>query len=374
MKYINFNNAGSSRPYSEVNKEIRDFLKVEYFMGGYYAVEKYKKKLEKFYYNLSKLINCKVAEISFLSSTTQAWNLFFNSIQISKKENIVIFENEYGSNLIYYKKQKLNVRIVKINEDGKICLKDLLKKINKNTKIISLCHIASQCGDKIEAAKIFNFVRNLNPDIICVLDACQSIGQIKVDVKEINCDVLVGSGRKYLRGPRGTGFIYINEKIREKVKPMILDLKNTECYQEIIKIKKANIFENFEYSPALQIGLGKAIERINSSGINQIELQIRQKSQYLRKKLDYFSKITFFENFNTLTGINTLKIEGLSSLRIYNYLLSKRILTSISTSATSLLYFNKKKIKDVLRISIHHYNSLYQINYLIKCLIDLIKK
>ena len=100
MKYINFNNAGSSKPLNVVNKEINSFLEIEKNYGGYYAVLKYKKKLNCFYNNLSKLINCKPREISFLTSTTLAWNLFFNALKIDKNQNILIFENEYGSNLI----------------------------------------------------------------------------------------------------------------------------------------------------------------------------------------------------------------------------------------------------------------------------------
>ena len=95
MKYINFNNAGSSKPFNVVNKEINSFLETEKNIGGYYAVIKYKHKLDCFYSNLSKLINCKKKEISFLTSTTLAWNLFFNSLRINKNQNILIFENEY---------------------------------------------------------------------------------------------------------------------------------------------------------------------------------------------------------------------------------------------------------------------------------------
>ena len=374
MKYINFNNAGSSKPLNDVNKEINSFLEIEKNYGGYYAVLKYKKKLNCFYNNLSKLINCKPREISFLTSTTLAWNLFFNSLQVDKNQNILIFENEYGSNLIYYKNKRHNIKIVNIKKSGKVCLEDLKKKINKNTKVLSLCHVASQCGNRIDAAKIFNYVKQLFPEVICVLDACQSIGQIEVDVKKINCDVLVGSGRKYLRGPRGTGFIYINDKIREKINPMILDMKNAEIIGDKIKINKSNIFENFEFSPSLQLGFSKAIEKVNKYGINKIEQNIISKSKYFRKKLENFNQITFFENIDTLTGINTLKIKGIDSLQIYTYLLSKKILCSVIKSSSSLLYFQKLKVKDLLRISFHQYNSYDDINYLVKCLIDLIKK
>ena len=374
MKYINFNNAGSSKPLNIVNKEINSFLEIENNLGGYYAVLKYKKKLNCFYNNLSKLINCKPREISFLTSTTLAWNLFFNSLQVDKDQNILIFENEYGSNLIYYKNKRHNIKIVNLKKNGKVCMEDLKKKINKNTKVLSLCHVASQCGNRIDAEKIFNYVKKLFPKVICVLDACQSIGQIEVDVKKFNCDVLVGSGRKYLRGPRGTGFIYINDKIREKINPMILDMKNAEIIGDKIKINKSNIFENFEFSPSLQLGFSKAIEKVNNYGIYKIEQNIISKSKYFRKKLENFHQITFFENIDTLTGINTLKIKGINSLQIYKYLLSKRILCSVTKPSSGLLYFKKLKVKDLLRISFHQYNSYNDINYLVKCLIDLIKK
>ena len=374
MKYINFNNAGSSKPFNVVNKEIKSFLEIEKNYGGYYAVFKYKKKINTFYNNLSKLINCKKKEISFLTSTTLAWNLFFNSLKIDQNQNILIFENEYGSNLIYYKNKRHNIKIVNIKKNGKVCFEDLKKKINKNTKVVSLCHVASQCGNRIEVEKIFNYIKQLFPQIICVLDACQSIGQIEVDVKKINCDVLVGSGRKYLRGPRGTGFIYINDKIREKINPMILDMKNAEIIGDKIKINKSNIFENFEFSPSLQLGFSKAIERVNNYGIKKIEQNIICKSKYFRNKLENFHQITFFENIDTLTGINTLKIKGIDSLQIYTYLLSKKILCSVTKSSSSLLYFQKLKVKDLLRISFHQYNSYDDIKYLVKCLIDLIKK
>ncbi len=361
-------------PYSIVNKQITKFLEIEKKYGGYYASEKFSKTLNNFYINLSKLINCKSEEISFLSSTTLAWNLFFNSIKISKDQNIVIFDNEYGSNLIYYRKENLNLRIVKITNDGRVCLNDLKDKIDKNTKIVCLCHIASQCGDKICAEKIGSIIRKINPKIIFVLDACQSIGQVNVDIKKINCDVLVGSGRKYLRGPRGTGFIFISKKLKKQFRPLILDLTNSELKGNKVKIKNSHVFENFENSPALKLGLSKAIEKINLLGINQIEKDIKKKSNYLRKKLINFNEIVFFENINCLTGINTIKIKGYSSLKLQKYLFSKKILCSISNSKSSKLYFKKKKITDVLRISIHEYNSYNEIKYLVRCLIDLIQK
>jgi len=374
LKYINFNNAGCSKPYPLVNSEVNNFLKKENKYGGYFAVEKFQDKIDLFYLNLSRLINCEASEISFLTSTTLAWNLFFNSINILENENIVILDNEYGSNLIFFRNNNLNIKVVRISKDGQVCFKDLKKKINEKTKFVCVCHIASQCGDIIDIQKIGSFIKKINSEILYVVDACQSIGHININVKKINCDVLVGSGRKYLRGPRGTGFIYVKKKLQYKIKPLILDLKNSVIHKNKVKIKKERIFENFEYSPALKLGLNKAVEKINLIEMNKIELNIKGKSLYLRKKLNQFNEITFFENENSISGINTLNIKGLSSLKIYKYLLSKKILTSVSNKIVSDIYFEKHNVDDVLRISIHYYNTKIEINYLIKCLIDLIKK
>ena len=374
MKYINLNNAGCSKPYPLVNDEVNNFLEKENKYGGYFAAEKFKKKIDSFYLNLSRLINCESSEISFLTSTTLAWNLFFNSINILKNENIIILDNEYGSNLIFFRNNNLNIKVVKTSKDGQVCFKDLKKKINGKTKFVCVCHIASQCGDIINIEKIGSFIKKINSEILFIVDACQSIGHININVKKINCDVLVGSGRKYLRGPRGTGFIYIKKKLQSKLKPLILDLKNSIVNKNKVKIKEERIFENFEYSPALKLGLNKAVEKINLIEMNKIELNIKRKSLYFRKKLNQFNEIYFFENEKTISGINTLKIKGLSSLKIYKYLLIKKILTSVCNKIVSDIYFKKHNIEDVLRISIHDYNKKIEIDYLIKCLIDLIKK
>ncbi len=374
MKYINFNNAGCSFPSNGVNKLIYKYLKYEEIYGGYYAVEKYKKKLDLFYENLSKLINCKKTEVSFLPSTTNAWNIFFNSLKIPDDSNIVILDNEYGSNLIYFKKNNINLRIVKTNNQGKICLEDLKKKINSKTLVVCVCHIASQCGDVIDVVEVGRILRKINKKIIYVVDACQSIGHLYIDVKKIDCDVLVGSGRKYLRGPRGTGFIFLHNRINSLINPSILDLKNSKVINGNIKMINYRVFENFEYSPALKIGLNKAIEELREVGLKKIENNIKKKSLYLREKLKNFYQIKFYENTDLLSGINTFNIIGLNTRDVYTYLLSKNILSSISTKDTSYLYFKKRRIKQLVRISFHSYNTFKEINYLIKCLIDLIKK
>ena len=184
----------------------------------------------------------------------------------------------------------------------------------------------------------------------------------------------MGSGRKYLRGPRGTGFIYVNSKILNLVCPNILDLKNSKIFQNKVKIIKSKIFENFEYSPALKLGLTEAIDCINKKTIQKIELDIKKKSTYLRLKLKKYNRIKFYENTKLLSGINTFNIEGINSEPIYNYLIKKEFSHPSQKKRRVNSILKKNKIKSLNRISIHSYNTFYEIDYLIKCLIDLIQK
>lgn len=195
-----------------------------------------------------------------------------------------------------------------------------------------------------------------------------------MDVKKIKCDVLVGSGRKYLRGPRGTGFIFLNNKIRKKINPLFLDMNNAKFNSDNLRVSNRRIFENFEYSPALKVGLSKAVEKLNAFGINKSENIVKKKSIYLRDKLEGFQSIKFFENLNYISGINTFQVGNIKANEVYKLLHSNKFLCSISSFETSPLYFRKRKINSLVRISLHEYNKFTEIDRLVKCLIDLIKK
>ena len=374
MRYINFNNAGSSFPNKTTLNIIKNYLEFEKKIGGYLAENKKKKEVNRFYKELSKLINSKANEISFLQSSTHALSFFIDSINFSNNENVIIFDNEYGSNFLSLLNKNINYKVCNLDKNGQVSLSTLERKIDKKTKMVFLCHIASQCGDSINVEKVGKFIKKINPNIIFVLDVCQSIGQREIDVKKIKCDVIFGSGRKYLRGPRGTGFIYLKSSLRRKIIPSLLDSKNAVIKNNGYKLKTfAYPFEVFEYSPALKLGLSNAIFEVNQIGIKKIEKKVIDLSYFLRSYPFDYEKIKFYENINFLSGINTFSIKGFSSKEVSDFLLDKGILTSISNDQTSVHYFKRNKIRDVIRVSFHHYNKLSEVKFLIKCLIDLIE-
>ena len=374
LKYINFNNAGASKNPEFVINRVKAYLDEEFLLGGYYAAEKNKKYIVNFYKNLSSLINCHQSEISFVPSSTYGWNFFFDSVNLEKGDNIIIFENEYGNNFLsLLKKKNVEIRVSELDEEGRICFSNLKKNIDKKTKIISVCHIASQSGNIQNVEEICKFSKKLNKEIIFILDACQSIGHIKIDVKKIKCDVMVGSGRKYLRGPRGTGFIYVKDSVKKNIQPSIFDSKSCVLKKMNTILYKKNLFETFEFSPALIIGLSESLSYLNKLGIKNIEKKIKNLSIYFRKKIKNIDNMKVYENPLLISGINTISMKKKSVENIYKYLLKKNILTSISTSSTSYHHFKKMNLKKLLRISFHYYNTRKEIDYLVDVLNDLAK-
>lgn len=369
-RFIHFNNAGMGLPRKNIIKFVSSYLYNERRYGGYEFANRNKTKIKKFYTNLANLLNAKENEISFVSNTTLGWNLFFNSLSLTKKDEILIFENEYNSNYISILKRRKEIKrivISKIDQHGLICEEDLKNKLSKNTKICSLQHISSQCGNKNKVEQICKIIKDFNPSIIILLDCCQSIGQVDIDVKKIDCDVIIGSGRKYLCGPRGTGFMYIKKYLKKKIDPIFEDMTTTFIDgKKIMAIENSRIFENFEQPIALKIGLSMAVEQILKFGVKKIEKKILSLSLYLRNELKKFKQIIFLECLNNLSGINTFYIKNIKTEYIFNILRKNSISTQISNQSVSYLYFKKNKIHEVIRVSLHYYNTKKEIDFFIK--------
>lgn len=373
MNYIHFNNAGSSLPEISTTKIINKYFELESKIGGYEAEEKEKSRIEKFYVNTSKLINCEPREISFFSNATLSWNLFFKSINFNSLDEIIIAENEYTSNFISILKRKHEfnkLKIIKIDQNGLISLEDLKNKINNRTKLVSINHIASQCGTVMPVQEIGNILKKKNPDIIYFLDCSQTVGHIEIDVKKIKCDVLTASGRKFLRGPRGTAFLYIKSKIISNLKPVFQDMSNTqiETNHNLKLIKTKNFLEMYEHSPGLKLGLANAVEKITRFGITKINKKVIELSKYLRKRMLQNKNFMFVETEKNLSGINTIVSFKIDNKKIFKFLKKNKINIFISNHKHSFLYFKKLKIKSVLRISFHHFNKKKEIDILIKTL------
>jgi cysteine desulfurase/selenocysteine lyase len=286
---LHLNAAGSSLPSQRTLDATLDHLKLEATIGGYEAADEKRADLDGFYPSVAKLIGAEAGEIAFVENATRAWDLAFYSLDFKPGDKILTCVSEYSSNYISYlqvaKKTGAELVVVPDDNHGQIDLNALERSIDKRTKLISISHIPTQGGLVQPAEAVGKIARAAG--VMYLLDACQSVGQLPVDVNKLGCDFLSATGRKYLRGPRGTGFLYARQKTTAGIEPIFLDNHAAKWTgdNEYTAFTNALRFENWERYFAGVLGLKAAVDQINELGMEPIWAQLRVLADGLRARL-----------------------------------------------------------------------------------------
>lgn len=367
-----FNNAGSSLPPKRVLKTVIDHLELEARIGGYEAAAKADDRLKGVYESVARLINAKPGEIALVENATRAWDMAFYSLKFLPGDRILTAQSEYVSNYIAYlqvaKRSGVTVEPVPNDTHGQLSIPALEKMIDGRVKLIAVTHIPTNGGLINPAAKIGAVARKHG--IPFLLDACQSVGQLDIDVAKIRCDMLSATGRKYLRGPRGTGFLYVRKSMIERLEPPFLDLHAaTWTAADRYEIRRdARRFENWESYVAGRLGLGAAADYALAIGMKTIEADIRAKAAMLRETLAAVPGVKVRDLGENPGGIVTFTKEGRGAEAIKTGLSKAKINVSVSGASSTLLDMTARKLKELVRASVHYYNTPAEIENLAKTL------
>ncbi|PAU95664.1 aminotransferase [Aliifodinibius salipaludis] len=367
---IHFNNAGASLMPKNVSESVINYLREESLYGGYETADKNRDSINKAYSSIAEFINARPNEIALLENATAAWNMAFFSIDFSDGDRILTSISEYASNFISYlrlqEKADVNLEIIPNDEHGQTSVSSLKKMMDKNVKLISITHIPTNSGLVNPVEKIGDITQEY--DCFYLVDACQSIGQYPVDVQKIGCDMLSATGRKYLRGPRGTGFLYTKKDQIENLIPPFIDLHAAEwsSKQKYELRNDARRFENWEMNYAGIMGLQTAVEYASDIGINQIWKRITKLAEKLRWELAKLPRVSVHDIGEIKGGIITFTIDSISSREIKNHLSGKGINVSTSSKSSTLLDMEERNLSNLVRASIHYYNTLTEIDQFIR--------
>ena len=375
---IHFNNAGASLMPTPVSEALHNYLRSEEKIGGYETTEQYSESLERVYSSAAKLINCSPEEIAFVENATRAWDLAFYSFKFKPGDKILTTVAEYGSNVIAYLQQAsrlgVEVHFVPNDESGQIDTEALRNLIDDNVKLISITHIPTGGGLVNPAAEVGKIARAAN--IPFILDSCQGVGQIPIDVDAIGCDILCTTGRKFLRGPRGTGLLYVRKELIESLEPPMLDQHAAELitpYEYKIR-QDAKRFENWEQFFAGKYALSVAIDYALSWGIESIQQRIYSLADLLRKKLSHIDSIEVTDEGVEKCGIVTFTSDTITPTEIKQALAVHKINVSTAKGSGSLVSFSARGLTEVVRASVHYFNTEEEIAYFIEILKTITEK
>jgi cysteine desulfurase/selenocysteine lyase len=358
---IHFNNAGASLPPDIVVDTVISYLQEEALSGGYETEAKYKQQLDNTYQSIASLINAEVDEIATVESASEAWTLAFNGVGLKKGDVVLTCEMEYVTNIIAFihanKTCGVEVQIIPNDEQGNFSLQALEAAISPQVRLIAMTHIPSTAGGMIPIVEIGKIARENN--ILYLVDACQSAGQVPLDVKLIGCDMLSVTGRKYLRAPRGTGFLFVRKDVQYTLKLIFVDgfTAKTVTLNDYQVRDDARRFELYEKNRALTLGLGKAVDYALNIGVDRIWQRIQYLADAMRRKLSEMDGITLHDSGEQQCGIVTFSVEGMESAEVKAKLAERKISVSVGLAKSTLYYMSKNHLTSVVRASVHYYNT-----------------
>jgi cysteine desulfurase/selenocysteine lyase len=367
---IHFNSAGCSLPTKDSIDIITEYLQLEATLGGYEVKNKYESVVNEFYTEAAQLINAAADEIAIVGNASDGINKMLFSIPWKAGQVILTTEVEYGNCYLNYLKLKeekgIEIKIVPSDDNGDILLEKMKEMISPEVKLIAVTHIPTNSGLIMPAEEIGKIAKKHN--ILYLLDACQSVGHIPVDVEKIQCDFLSTTSRKYLRGPRGLGFIYVKKEVLPELKPISLDMvtahwKDADNYDLDCNIK---IFEQWEKPYALVLGFSNALSYLNNLGVENTWKRIQHLSTYLRSELEKSGGIEVTDIGKNQCGIVTFSVAGVDPEELVNALLQQGINLSVSHRFTAVLDMDKRGLSGVCRASIHYYNTVDEIDILVE--------
>jgi cysteine desulfurase / selenocysteine lyase len=348
-------------------------LDMEAQIGGYEAEAAAEKALDGFYHSCAALIGGAAEEVAFMDSATRAWQAVFGAIDWRPGDEVLTARSEYVSHMIMFRQAErrlgIRVRLAPDTPDGEVDAEALGAMIGPRTRLICISHMPTNDGLVNPVHEVGAIARRHGLPFL--LDACQSVGQIPVDVSEIGCTMLSATGRKYLRGPRGTGFLWVARDWAERLSPLGLDVKSAAWTSpdQFEVASGARRFELWERFVAGQIGLGVACAYAGEIGVEAIGARIADLAGHLREGLSEAPGITVWDQGRRRSGIVTFAHDAIPAPEVIAWLREEGgINTSLSTTQLTRGPLVERGVTQLVRASVHAFNTLDELDRLVELL------
>lgn len=358
---VHFNNAGAALAPLAVLRAQTEHLELEARIGAYEAELHNGEAIDHAYDAVAALLGCHRDEVAVVESATRAWDAAFYAIPFAPGDRILASQAEYASNYIAFLQvaRRTGAQIVAVpnDEHGQLSVEALRGLVDERVKLIAVTHAPTNGGLVNPAEAVGRVAREAS--IPFLLDACQSVGQMPTRVDALGCDMLSATGRKYLRGPRGTGFLYVRRALLERLEPITLDLHAaTWTARDHYQIRPdARRFESWEMSYAGKLGLGVAVDYALGFGLDAIRARVSLLADALRAGLAAVPGVVVRDLGVVRSGIVSFTVEGRAPEEIMRRLRAQGINVWTSHLPSTRLDMEARGLAGVVRASVHYYNS-----------------
>ncbi len=377
---IHLNNAGAALVPQRVIGAINRYLQSECTIGGYETAALYKTELGGFYRSIARLVHAEPHQIAYTSSATDAYARALTAIKWEADDVVLTTTDDYVSNQIAFLqlRKRQGIRIIRAENrpSGTVDIDSITELIEQyRPKLVAVTQVPTNSGLVQPVDAIGQICKQRN--VLYLVDGCQSVGQLAVDVQRMHCDFFTASFRKFLRGPRGTGFLYVADKVLEEdFCPLFLDLHSATWTGENAyeAVADAQRFELWERPYALMLGSKMAVDYAIDLGLSKIEHRVKFLADYCRSKLEQLPFLAVLDRGEEQCGIVTIHIPGWNAALFKQQLDQHNINSSITIFESARIDFGRKNVPWALRLSPHYYNTREEIDLVVSVIEKTIRK
>lgn len=377
-KRIHLNNAGAALMPQPVIDAIKDQLDLEASIGGYEAAAERESEIKAAYDAVASLIGANTRNVAFTENATISYIQALSSVRFESSDVILTTRNDYVSNQIQFLslQTRLGVKVIRAPDlaEGGVDVAAMSDLIDvERPKLVCVTHVPTSSGLIQDVTAVGALCRAA--EITYLVDGCQSLGQMPIDVKKIGCDFFSATSRKFLRGPRGAGFLYVSDRVLESdLEPLFIDMRGAdwvegERYERRVDARR---FESWEFAWSLVLGTGAAARYAMSVGLDQIETRVSDLTSMLRDTLEGLDGVRVLDRGSDLCAIVTVWVDGWEPIQLVQELRKRKINTSAQVRFDAVLHYDESGATGALRISPHYYNTEEEIETVVEAVTELV--
>jgi selenocysteine lyase/cysteine desulfurase len=360
---IHMNNAGSALMPAPVADRVQQHLQLEVRLGGYEAADEVQDDIAAAYETVAVLTGSQARNVAFVENATVAFAQALASFDFATGDVILTTANDYVSNQLMYLSlaRRLGVEVVRAGDlaEGGVdpdSVRALVRQ--RRPRLVAVTWIPTNSGLVQPVEEVGRICAEAG--VPYLVDACQAAGQREMDIAALHCDFLAATARKFLRGPRGSGFLIVSDRmLQEGRAPLLVDMRGADWVgaDEFRLCDGARRFENWEFAYALLLGTGMAAGYALHVGVAEAGAYAAGLARYLRDRLAEMPGARVLDRGSDLAAIVTVAFDGADPESIMRRLREQAIATSVTSRASAVIDMDRKGADAALRISPHYYNT-----------------